>query len=307
MHRLFLPLVAFLVLVAASIPHTLRADTPSQPAHAAKVPKEKHVKKGQETGYDVTNTVEGRTFIDEAIAHMKSKGKSAVAAHTLRAFNFGAPDSPNILVMPKTAEFEEATTRVHPNGDVETTAAINVQMSAPSTKSGSSTLSYGDWTRISEPCYYLSNNTGSQTYCGHLYRENNDTSSTKDFYQVNVFGTAKATNPWALSNQTVETVRDPSRSGPMTWVDWKPRSDASVGSCSTVELGLYGLAISGNQCETWDITFYNTEPGHFKNIWRSSNFAIYNSEREVEFTQEVSVPQGNTIWWTLRGGFYCSI
>jgi hypothetical protein len=86
-----------------------------------------------------------------------------------------------------------------------------------------------------------------------------------------------------------------------TWHDWKPRADAT-GCTSNVNLSTsvngFGLSLSGNRCETWDVT-KGGPAGTFTNAWREGLCQMENEERELEFTVAVKVAQGKVPTWNF--------
>jgi hypothetical protein len=100
-------------------------------------------------------------------------------------------------------------------------------------------------------------------------------------------------DPWIYATRSAS-------SPATTWHDWKPRQDTT--QCGSVNLSVsvnsFPLSISGNQCETWDITKYATA-GQFRNKWTEGICQMQTGERSLEFTVAVRVAQGKVPTWSF--------
>jgi hypothetical protein len=98
-------------------------------------------------------------------------------------------------------------------------------------------------------------------------------------------------------------------SGSMAWVDWSPRGDLS-GSCRGIPLSVsalgVGISASGVMCEHWNIT-KGSAAGTFQQAWNCGCIwplgQPWPNDREIDYMQAVSVPNGKPVVWTLSAGF----
>lgn len=192
------------------------------------------------------------------------------------------------------------------------TEDVSPASDSPSTSSlleteGVSPMAAPYWGLVDYGCWYVEGFMGWISHCCHGYALMGDPDPNNDFLLLEHFATAKSKYWfWRLRRATIECVKNPS-SSPMAWFDYQPRSDQKRGQCETISLGIsaFGVTLSGSWIickEGWDITYYPTEPGRFKNMWYGS---ADRSEREVAYMVSVTVPQGGTGVWNLDASYNC--
>jgi hypothetical protein len=137
--------------------------------------------------------------------------------------------------------------------------------------------------------------------CWYKYRLTNDGTAVYDYYQFEFFATA---GRWTTFGEIVGISLGSSPLStwaPQTWVDWKPRSDWSGGSCQTINVGISyagaGLTTNFQQCpDKWDMT-KTTTPGKYSIAWL--NPLGTSADRELAYSIVVRVPQGRVPGYSL--------
>lgn len=261
--------------------------------------------------YDITGTDEGRRVAHAAVEHWAISYGVQSDAGQLRVYNLGATDAPDYLIVPDSIVFESASKRavtVNEDGKqvtyLEASDAFTLDLSKlvmqPENESlNSFAPSAPYWQMVANQCYARWE-TGAMWFdrCYKVHKLYSDGTSTKDYFQLEHYGTAKSKFPWVLKKASLSSQKHASSSS-MSWVDWSPRSDLNVGNCTTWSLSVtvqgVGIGASHELCDKWDITKY-AAAGSFKNEWQGS---ARESEREVAYMQAISVPQNGWPVWSL--------
>jgi hypothetical protein len=143
--------------------------------------------------------------------------------------------------------------------------------------------------------------------CYLIHRLKNE-SDSRDYYKLEQYGTVGA-GPFAkIYDGWLAAAKGPG-SGAMAWVDWSPRGDLS-GSCQGIPLSVSALGVaisaSGIMCERWDMT-KGAPAGTFRQMWSCGCVwplgQPWPNDREIDYMQAVSVPNGKPVVWTLSAGF----
>jgi hypothetical protein len=173
--------------------------------------------------------------------------------------------------------------------------------SAPVRIDAASLPATNGWELVGDHCWVdATRGSGFMDVCYHKWKATSDGSAAHDFYLLDMFSTFATTgfgletgDPW------IHAWLSPA-SPDATWFKWKPGTDTT--QCGGVNLSIavngIPLALSGNQCETWNITKY-ADAGRFRNGWIEGICQIQRDERELEFTVAVRVAQGKVPTWNF--------
>lgn len=161
------------------------------------------------------------------------------------------------------------------------------------------------WVNVANACQSREQNaTGFIDGCYQILQESTDGDASYDYYTFKLWGTAKSTGIFTLSEAYGKSSRSSSSQGAWSWVDWAPRSDTNQGNCVSVTLtvGFAGGSLSApfTQCDQWDIS-KGVAAGQFQNYWRGN---AYRSEREVAHLTLIKTPTGKWPVWTFDHGFF---
>lgn len=143
--------------------------------------------------------------------------------------------------------------------------------------------------------------------CYLIHRLKNE-SNPRDYYKLEQYGTVGAGQFGKIYDGWLAAAKGPG-SGAMAWVDWSPRGDVS-GSCQGIPLSVSALGVSisasGIMCERWDMT-KGEAAGTFRQMWSCGCVwplgQPWPNNREIDYMQAVSVPNGKPVVWTLSAGF----
>ncbi len=106
-----------------------------------------------------------------------------------------------------------------------------------------SAFAASSWNLVTTKCFARKYTGG--TYidaCYQLHKLTNDGSTTRDYFQLTMYGTGKEWTGFStLVGLEVAAVQK-SGSPAQHWVDWTPKSDRSGGSCSEVNIGIAYVA-----------------------------------------------------------------
>jgi hypothetical protein len=157
------------------------------------------------------------------------------------------------------------------------------------------------WRLVGDHCWIdATRESAFMDVCYHKWKATSDGSITHDYYLLDMFSTF-ATPGFGLETGDPWIHARLSPSSPdATWFKWKPGTDTT--QCGGVNLSIavngIPLSVTGNQCETWNITKY-ADPGAFRNGWIEGICQIQREERELEFTVAVRVAQGKVPTWNF--------
>ncbi len=166
-----------------------------------------------------------------------------------------------------------------------------------------SAFAASSWNLVTTKCFARKYTGG--TYidaCYQLHKLTNDGSTTRDYFQLTMYGTGKEWTGFStLVGLEVAAVQK-SGSPAQHWVDWTPKSDRSGGSCSEVNIGIAYVAsfsYSVQYCpDSWQFS-KSPNPGppvNYANAWLTIPGTTAN--RSVGFGIVVWVAQGKTPAWT---------
>jgi len=248
---------------------------------------------------EVTDTARGRAFAAEAAERAVAAGTS-IAADDFAIWEVGG----RLVAGPPGAVPDIQPVR-GPNGaDGERVSVAEpiVDGTRPAVEQQAVAVEAAGWHLVGSSCWIEERRDGDAwiDVCYHKHRATSDGSSRYDYYALKLFATAGLDGCcwYELGDQWIEAARN--GGDPQRWHDWSPRSDASVGSCTSVNLSVrvngYGLSAPFTQCETWDITKY-AAAGRFRNRWKEGFCMQVRGEREVAFNIASRVAQGSVPYW----------
>jgi hypothetical protein len=247
----------------------------------------------------VSSTAEGRTAAAEAAQRFTIAGVPT-SADELRVYELSPDD---YLVGPAdTVVNVERSAR----GGISEITTVEPATPAGSTEATSDFQAAAApyWSLVGSYCWARTNKTGGwMDTCYHKHKLINDGSSTSDWFELHMFGTAKSTYPYRLFDAYVHA--SPNGGATQYWHDWDPGGDLNL-SCQTITIGIVaqGAAIgyNHNACEKWDITKY-AAAGTFRTTWRAGLTPPVASERETAFTIASRVANGGTAYWKFSWNF----
>lgn len=249
---------------------------------------------------DVTATPVGRALVTEATERFRRAGV-ATRSDDLRVYELGPGD--HLIGPADTVVHVERTDR----GEVS-----EITTSEPMTTADAPTLATSDiilaaapyWGLVGSYCWARTTKTGGwMDTCYHKHKLYSDGSSTTDWFELHVFGTAKSTYPYRLFDAYVHA--SPNGGATQSWHDWDPGADLNL-SCQTITIGVVAqnvaIAYNHNACDKWDITKYSAA-GTFRTTWRAGLTPPVASERQAAFTIASKVANGGTAQWKFSWNF----
>ena len=167
------------------------------------------------------------------------------------------------------------------------------------------------WNHRASGCFAREeNDTGWIDSCYQVKQYNTDTTdgtSTRDIFALHHYATAKSKSTWYLTRAKLESYKSSGSPTFRQWVDWSPRSDQNMGSCTNVQIGVaysgVGFNVGHGICDKWNITKW-AEAGHFANRWEGG---ATRTEREVVYMTSIKVSQGQFPSWSLSGGCWSAL
>ncbi len=271
--------------------------------------------------FNITKTALGQKTASEAAARWAAKGVTIDAA-SLRVYNFGTSSSPDLLVLPPELAFQSSATTQSKSADGHTVAGAQTAIvidpqvleRAVSAQATPDAVTAASWNMVYNRCLtrktkYIQNELlGWMDTCYKVHKLANDGNQWRDYWQLEVYATAKSSYPFTLLDASIEA-QPAAGSTAMRWLDWSPRSDLDKGSCTAVPLGVSALGVSISSvfsvCDKWDITKFEQD-GRFRNSWKGAGWwAWWNieAEREVAFMQAIWVIDGKTPSWVVYQNF----
>jgi hypothetical protein len=253
---------------------------------------------------DITASARGAALAEAAADRMRERYGVATDANDLAVWEFGE----HRIAGPKGAKL--TTTEVVGRDGV---TSVRVSTSEPAGKTGGPhevrLMAEGQaagtlgWQMVGSSCWtdLADRDTSYMDVCYHKWKATSDGSAAHDYFALDMFSTFATPEPLLETGDPWIKAWPSSGSPAATWHDWKPRADAT-GCTSNVNLSTsvngFGLSLSGNRCETWDVT-KGGPAGTFTNVWREGLCQMENEERELEFTVAVRVAQGKVPRWNF--------
>ena len=242
-----------------------------------------HAAPTRTTFVEITGTADGARLALEGAARISADGvptdPSAVHVWELGPGEYlVATDLPVNFKTTRT-ETADGLIRTEVRYDVEADAASNVAASSlqrariqlAAKDAGSVVATSGPyWSWLSQYCFArLSNGLGWLDTCYVIHKLVGETDSTRDYYQLEQYGTAGA---WQFGGKIYDAwvaAQKAAGSSTMSWIDWNPRSNINH-SCFSISVSVAALGVSISSpailCEQWIITKW-AEAGHFKLQW----------------------------------------
>jgi hypothetical protein len=255
---------------------------------------------------EVTLTAAGRAMVDRTVARHRGLGIGSPRAD-LRVWRLGPGD---YLVGRYLPMGLRASVARGPHGSV--TAGLSFQVSvAPAVPPRTRLVAVASptWAWRAQDCFTRIGSVvlGYIDACYSIHRLVGE-SDPRDYYKLEQYGTVGAGVIRKIYSGTLSAVKGPG-SGTMRWVDWSPRGDLS-GSCTGIPLSVTALGVSisgsGLMCEHWNIT-KGTDPGTFRESWECGCIwplgQPYPNDREIDYMQAISVPNGKPAIWTLSAAY----
>ena len=296
--------IAAFLLVAALflIGVTVLTSIPSQPVEAQLTQ--------DLSKYDITGSANGIQLAQETVARWKQEGHCSACQgnQSVEVYKLAEGD---YLIVPSSTVVEFKYTKLK-DKSIRIDPWIYVGSgNQGNTSNASNTLTTNPPFYASTPgypqCFARIDGTGGYIdHCVDIQKLYNNLDSTRDYYTLQHYATAKSKSAWFLHTATISCVKA-SGSSTMYWCDWNPKADQSVGNCITVNLGVQAggatASMSGQLCDMWDITKY-AAAGQFQNVWRGS---AWRSERYVAYQVAVAVPQNGVAGWLVSASYYSTL
>jgi hypothetical protein len=259
---------------------------------------------------EITSTAKGRSLVASVAARHRALGIAATSS-TLRAWEVGPGE---FLVGPRMPLNFSTRVSTRPDGRrvVEMQFDVVATAEAPAARTaGSVQAAAADptWSWRAQACFARLGGPalGYLDACYEIHRLKNE-SNPRDFYKLEQYGTVGAGTIRKIYDGWLAAAKGPG-SGAMAWVDWSPRGDLS-GSCQGVPLQVSALGIgidaSGIMCEHWDMT-KSSVAGTYRQMWSCGCIFPFGqpfpNDREIDYMQAVSVPNGKPAIWTLTAGY----
>jgi hypothetical protein len=253
---------------------------------------------------DITASGEGSTLAHAAADRMNSRYGVRTDAASLTVWELGehriaGPKGSKLTATEVIGADGERSLRVSTSEPAGRTVAAH---SARVATEGLAAAALG-WQMVGSWCWtdMADRDISYMDVCYHKWKATADGSPKYDYYALDMFSTFATPEPLLETGDPWIKAWPTSASPAATWHDWKPRSDAT-GCSSNVNLSTsvngFGLSLSGNRCETGDIT-KGGPAGTFTNAWREGLCQMENGERELEFTVAVRVAQGKVPRWSF--------
>jgi hypothetical protein len=255
---------------------------------------------------EVTRTAAGRAMVDRAAARHRAIGVVSSIAD-LHAWRLGPGD---YLVGPYLPAGLETTLARAPHGGIRVGLSYQVSVASEAPAHGRlAATASPTWAWRAQACFSRIGDSffGYIDACYLIHRLVGE-SDARDYYKLEQYGTVGAGWVRKIYNGTLSAVKGPG-SGTMRWVDWSPRGDLS-GSCTGIPLSVSALGVSinasGVMCEHWNIT-KGSDPGTFRESWECGCVWPLGqpapNDREIDYMQAVSVPNGKPAIWTLSAAY----
>ena len=277
--------------------------------------------------HDITNTKAGQTEAKAVLARWQAKGLN-LRLDDVKVYNFGTAETPDILVLPNDLQFQSTATEksvankvLNVNAETAITIKPEALDKALKEQTPSPNAINASWNLIYHRCLARKVRTvtinwqnaelGWMDTCFKVHKIADDGNQWRDYWQLEVYGTARSTHPFVLTQANIEAQKA-STSTAMRWVDWSPRSDLDKGGCTSVPIGISAIGLSLTSvfsvCDKWDITKFEEE-GRFRNSWRGSSWVAWwniEAEREVAFMEAIWVSEGKTPVWNIYQNFHAA-